>query len=120
MEEEEYAVDTPWGNLVTAKGIKILLTGFSNDIEKIDLTLARIETRLAEIESIQSNKNVNSRMQAFEGTLKSLEDDIQEFRDNQTRFAAHMKKTLGLLYTRLDEGVVKKEATNSNSSTREP
>lgn len=103
MDNEEFVVDTPWGKLVTAAGLEILLTGFQNDIDKLTNTLSRIEARLNEIESsLSSHKNVNSRVQAFEGSLKSLEDEIQEFRDNQSRFAAHMKKTLELLYSRFE------------------
>ncbi|MHA2243669.1 MAG: hypothetical protein ACXADY_01740 [Candidatus Hodarchaeales archaeon] len=113
MEDEEFVVNTPWGKLITLKGVKFLLTGFENDLERLGKTLARIETRLTEIESTQSNKNVKSRIQAIEGSLKSLEDDIQQFRGNQTAFATHMKKTLKLFYSRLDEMVVKEETTNS-------
>ncbi|MFX0049649.1 MAG: hypothetical protein ACFFAJ_18010 [Candidatus Hodarchaeota archaeon] len=103
MDDEELVVDTPWGNLITAKGLEILLTGFNNDLDRLNKSLSRIDSRLDEIEAIKSSKNVNSRIQALEGSLKSLEDDIQEFRENQTRFAAHMKKTLELFYSRLEE-----------------
>ncbi|MFX0173615.1 MAG: hypothetical protein ACFE9L_17125 [Candidatus Hodarchaeota archaeon] len=103
MDNEELVVDTPWGNLITAKGLEILLTGFNNDLDRLNKSLSRIDSRLDEIEAIKSNKNVNSRIQALEGSLKSLEDDIQEFRENQTRFAAHMKKTLELFYSRLED-----------------
>ena len=113
MDDEELVVDTPWGKLITSKGLKILLTGFENDLEKLKQSLIRIETRMAEIENTQSNKNVKSRIQAFEGSLKSLEDDIQQFRENQTAFATHMKQTLQLFYSKLDEIVVKEETSNS-------
>lgn len=115
LDDEELVVDTPWGKLITSKGLTILLTGFENDLEKLRRTLARIETRLTEIESTQSNKNVKSRIQAIEGSLKSLEDDIQQFRENQTDFASHMKKTLQLFYSRLDEMMLNEETTNSGS-----
>ena len=115
MDDEELVVDTPWGKLVTSKGLKILLTGFKNDIQKLEETLARIETRLGEIEGAQSNKNVKSRIQAIEGSLKSLEDNIQQFSENQTGFAAHMKKTLQLFYTRLDDLIIKEKTPDSAS-----
>ncbi len=103
MEDEELLVDTPWGKLVTSKGLKYLLKGFQNDLQTINSSLEEIETRLEELESNISIVNANSRVQALEGSLKSLEDEIQEFRIKQTKFANHMKKTLELFYTRLDE-----------------
>ncbi|MFX0122780.1 MAG: hypothetical protein ACFFAE_04025 [Candidatus Hodarchaeota archaeon] len=103
MDDEELVVDTPWGKLVTSRGLKYLLKGFEQDLERLGKALARIETRLAELEGTQSNKNVKSRIQAIEGSLKSLEDDIQQFRENQTAFAAHMKKTLQIFYSKLDQ-----------------
>ena len=96
MDEEELVVDTPWGKLVTSKGLRLLLAGFENDLVRLGQSIRRMEDRIVEIESTQSNENVKSRIQAVEGSLKSLEDDIQQFRENQTAFAAHMKKTLKL------------------------
>ncbi|MFX0014146.1 MAG: hypothetical protein ACFFB2_06625 [Promethearchaeota archaeon] len=109
MDDEEPVVDTPWGKLITSKGLRILLTGFENDLEKIGKSISRIETRLNEIEGTQSNENLKSRIQAIEGSLKSLEDEIQQFRDKQTAFAAHMKKTLQLFYSKLDEITIQKK-----------
>ena len=103
MDDDELIAETPWGKLITAKGLEILLTGFNNDLERLNKSISQIKTRLDEIEALKLNKNVNSRIQALEGSLKSLEDDIHEFRENQTHFAAHMKKTLELFYTRLGE-----------------
>ena len=103
VDDEELVVDTPWGKLVTSKGLKYLLTGFEQDLERLGKSLIRIETRIAEIEGAQSFDNVKSRLQAIEGSLKSLEDDIQKFRENQTAFAAHMKKTLQIFYSKLDQ-----------------
>ncbi|MFX1517084.1 MAG: hypothetical protein ACFFC6_12350 [Promethearchaeota archaeon] len=103
VDDEELVVDTPWGKLVTSRGLKYLLTGFQQDLERLGGSLARIETRINEIESTQSIDNVKSRIQAIEGSLKSLEDEIQKFRDNQTAFAAHMKKTLQIFYSKLDQ-----------------
>ena len=103
VDDEELVVDTPWGKLVTSRGLKYLLTGFQQDLERLGGSLARIETRITEIESTQSIDNVKSRIQAIEGSLKSLEDEIQTFRENQTAFAAHMKKTLQIFYSKLDQ-----------------
>lgn len=103
MDDEELVVDTPWGKLVTSRGLKHLLTGFQQDLERLGKSLTRIETRITEIESTQSNENVKSRIQAIEGSLKSLEDEIQKFRENQTAFAAHMKKTLQIFYSKLEQ-----------------
>jgi hypothetical protein len=100
--ESELTVDTPWGKLITVKGLKFLLDGFTNDLEKINGSLRNIETRLAELESTLPSKNTISRIQALEGSFKSLEDEIQQFRENQTNFASHMKKTLELFYSRLE------------------
>lgn len=113
VDEEELTVDTPWGKLITANGLKYLLTGFENDLNRLRTILARIETRLTDIENIHSDKNVKSRIQAIEGSLKSLEDDIQEFRQNQTRFASHIKKTLQIFYSKLDEVTVNQKTSNS-------
>ncbi|UCE13605.1 MAG: hypothetical protein JSV04_00155 [Candidatus Heimdallarchaeota archaeon] len=114
VDEEELIVDTPWGKLITAKGLKYLLTGFENDLTRLGTTIARIESRLTDIENAHSDKNVKSRIQAIEGSLKSLEDDIQDFRQNQTRFAAHMKKTLQIFYSKLDEVTVNQQTSNSS------
>jgi len=103
VDDEELVVDTPWGKLVTSRGLKYLLTGFQQDLERLGKSLARIETRITEIESTQSTENVKSRIQAIEGSLKSLEDEIQKFRENQTAFAAHMKKTLQIFYSKLEQ-----------------
>ncbi|MHA1968350.1 MAG: hypothetical protein ACW964_11160 [Candidatus Hodarchaeales archaeon] len=103
MDKSELVVDTPWGKLVTLKGLKILITGFTNDFDEINNTLVSIATRLNEIESTSTIINPNSKIQAIEGSLKSLEDDIAKFRENQSQFAQHMKETLQLFYTRLDE-----------------
>ena len=100
--ESELTVDTPWGRLVTVKGLKILLNGFTNDLSNVDSSLRNIETRLAELESTLPSKNTISRVQALEGSFKSLEDEIHQFRENQTKFASHMKKTLELFYSRLE------------------
>lgn len=100
--ESELTVDTPWGRLVTVKGLKNLLNGFTNDLDKINGSLRNIETRMAELESTLPSKNTISRVQALEGSFKSLEDEIQQFRENQTKLAAHMKKTLELFYSRLE------------------
>lgn len=109
MDENELTVDTPWGKLITLNGLKILLTGFDNDLDKINRSLQNVEARLNEIESTGSFTNTNSRIQAIEGSLKSLEDEIGHFRENQSRFAQHMKQTLKLFYTRLDEVTIKEE-----------
>lgn len=103
MDDEELVVDTPWGKLVTSRGLKYLLKGFENDLEKLGESLARFEAWITEFESTQSNDNVKSRIQAIEGSLKSLEDEIQKFRENQTAFAAHMKKTLQIFYSKLEQ-----------------
>ncbi|MFX0208702.1 MAG: hypothetical protein ACFFDT_22160 [Candidatus Hodarchaeota archaeon] len=103
MDDEELVVDTPWGKLITSRGLEYLLKGFENDLEKLGGSLARIETRITEFESTQSNDNVKSRIQAIEGSLKSLEDEIQKFKENQTAFAAHMKKTLQIFYSKLEQ-----------------
>lgn len=100
--ESELTVDTPWGRLVTVKGLKHLFNGFTNDLDKINRSLRNIETRLAELESTLPSKNTISRIQALEGSFKSFEDEIQQFRENQTKFASHMKKTLELFYSRLE------------------
>ena len=103
MDKSELVADTPWGKLVTLEGLKILITGFTNDFDKIDNSLMNIETRLNDIESTKTITNPNSKIQAIEGSLKSLEDDIAKFRENQSQFAQHMKQTLKLFYARLDE-----------------
>lgn len=103
LEDEELVVDTPWGKLITAKGLQVLLTGFANDFDSLNKNLSSINTRLTELESILQTENPNSRMQAIEGTLKSLENEINKIRNSQTQFAKHIKKTFKLFYTRLDE-----------------
>ena len=103
MDDEELVVDTPWGKLITSRGLEYLLKGFENDLERLGESLARIETRITDFESTQSDDNVKSRIQAIEGSLKSLEDEIQKFRENQTAFAAHMKKTLQIFYSKLEQ-----------------
>jgi flagellar biosynthesis chaperone FliJ len=109
MDETALTVDTPWGKLITLKGLEILLTGFNNDLETINQSLTNIEARLNEIESTGSVSNANSRVQAIEGSLKSLEEEIFQFRKNQSKFAQHMKQTLQLFHARLDEITIKEE-----------
>ena len=105
LEDEELVVDTPWGKLITAKGLQVLLTGFANDFDNLNESLSNINTRLNELETILQTENPNSRMQAIEGTLKSLEIEIKKVRDSQSQFAKHMKKTFQLFLekTRSDE-----------------
>ena len=53
MDEEELVVDTPWGKLVTSKGLRLLLAGFENDLVILGQSIRRMEDRIVEIESTQ-------------------------------------------------------------------
>ena len=50
MGSEEHVVDTPWGKLVTAKGLEILMSSFSNDINRLYSAVTKLDERLNKLE----------------------------------------------------------------------
>ena len=103
MAEEEHVVETPWGKLVTAKGLNILLSSFSNDINRLHSAFTQLDSRLNELETSLSSAKTSTTDALLNSTIAGVEKDIQELKKEQSRFAEHMKKTLELFYTKLDE-----------------
>jgi len=103
MVKEEHVVETPWGKLVTAKGLKILMSSFTNDINSLQTAFAQVETRLNELEKSLTDTKTSTTDSLLNSTLVSVEKDIQLLKDEQSRFAEHMKKTLELFYAKLED-----------------
>ncbi len=102
MSNEEHVVDTPWGKLVTAKGLKILLNSFTNDLNRLHSSLAKIDQRLNKLELNVSDTKSNLPDPLLSSSFASIEKDIQDLKKEQSRFAVHMKQTLELFYKKLE------------------
>ena len=103
MDNEEHVVETPWGKLVTAKGLNILLSSFSNDINRLNNAFAQLETKLNELENSLSSAKSNTKDALLNSTVVSVEKEIEQLKMEQSRFAEHMKKTLELFYSKLEQ-----------------
>ena len=103
MENEEHVVETPWGKLVTAKGLKILLNSFTNDINRLHTALAKLDDRLNKLELTISLEKETTNDPLLVSNLASVEKEIQNLKNEQSRFALHMKQTLELFYSKLEE-----------------
>ena len=103
MENEEHVVETPWDKLVTAKGLNILLNSFTNDINRLHTALAKIDDRLNKLELTISIEKESTNDPLLASSLASVEKEIHNIKNEQSRFALHMKQTLELFYSKLDE-----------------
>ena len=103
MENEEHVVETPWGKLVTAKGLNILLNSFTNDINRLHTALAKLDDRLNKLELTISLEKETTNDPLLVSSLASVEEEIQTLKNEQSRFALHMKQTLELFYSKLEE-----------------
>lgn len=103
MVKEEHVVETPWGKLVTAKGLNVLLSSFSNDINGLHSAFTKVETRLNELEKSLTGAKASTTDALLNSTFAGVEKDIQQLKKEQSRFAEHMKKTLELFYTKMEE-----------------
>ena len=104
MANEEHVVETPWGKLVTAKGLNILLSSFTNDINRLHNAFTQLDKRLNELENALTNSKTTSTIETLlSTTVVNVEKEIQQLKLEQSRFAEHMKKTLELFYSKLDQ-----------------
>ena len=103
MSSDEHVVDTPWGKLVTAKGLEILMSSFSNDINRLHSTLTRLDERLNKLEMTLSSSQPINIDPMIGSSLSALEEKIKELKEEQSRFALHLKQTLELFYSKLEE-----------------
>ncbi len=103
MGPEEHVVDTPWGKLVTAKGLKILMASFSNDINRLYSAVTKLDERINKLELSISSSQEGNMDPLIGSSLSSLEEKIKELKADQSRFALHMKQTLELFYSKLEE-----------------
>ena len=87
MENEEHVVETPWGKLVTAKGLKILLNSFSNDINRLHTALAKLDDRMNKLELTISLEKETTNDPLLVSSLTSVEKEIQSL-------AAHIKTSI--------------------------
>ncbi|MHA1940583.1 MAG: hypothetical protein ACXACP_06305 [Candidatus Hodarchaeales archaeon] len=102
MSNEEHVVETPWGKLVTAKGLEILLSSFTNDLNRLHSSLAKIDQRINKLEMNVSDSKTNLSDPLLGSSFASIERDIQDLKKEQSRFAIHMKQTLELFYKKLE------------------
>jgi len=103
MGPEEHVVETPWGKLVTAKGLKILMSSFSNDINRLYTAISKLDERLNKLEMSIPSSYEDKIDPLIGSSLASLEEQIKELKAEQSRFALHMKQTLELFYSKLEE-----------------
>ncbi len=103
MENEEHVIETPWGKLVTAKGLNILLSSFTNDINRLHSTLAKLDDRLNKLEMSISTHKEEANDPFLVSSLASIEKEIENLKKEQSRFAIHIKQTLELFYSKLEE-----------------
>jgi len=102
MANEEHVVETPWGKLVTAKGLNVLMSSFTNDINRLQGAFTQLDTRLNELEKSLADTKTSTTDALLSSTLAGVEKDIQQLKTEQSRFAEHMKKTLELFFTKLE------------------
>jgi predicted nuclease with TOPRIM domain len=103
MVDEEHVVETPWGKLVTAKGLNILLSSFTNDINRLHSAFTQLDKKLNELESTLNNSKTTTTDTLLNSSFASVEKEIQQLKIEQSRFAEHMKKTLELFYSKLEQ-----------------
>ena len=103
MANEEHVVETPWGKLVTAKGLDILLSSFTNDVNRLHSAFTQLDARLNELEKSLTDAKTSTTDSLLDSTFVDVEKDIQQLKDEQSRFAEHMKKTLELFYSKLEQ-----------------
>ena len=103
MTDEEHVVETPWGKLVTAKGLNVLLSSFTNDINRLHSAFTHLDTRLNDLEKSITGAKTSTTDALLNSTFAGVEKDIQQLKEEQSRFAEHMKKTLELFYTKLEQ-----------------
>jgi uncharacterized phage infection (PIP) family protein YhgE len=103
MVKEEHVVETPWGKLVTAKGLNVLLSSFTNDINRLQSAFTQLEGRLNELEKSLTGTKTSTTDALLNSSFAGVEKDIQQLKMEQSRFAEHIKKTLELFYTKLEE-----------------
>jgi hypothetical protein len=103
LEDNEHVVETPWGKLVTAKGLNVLLQSFMNDINRLHSNLAKIDERINKLEMSISSVNSSVDDPLLASSLTSIENDLENLKKEQSRFAMHMKQTLELFYSKLDQ-----------------
>ncbi len=103
MANEEHVVETPWGKLVTAKGLNVLLSSFTNDINRLHSAFTQLDMRLNELEKSLSDAKNSTTDALLNSTFAGVEKDIQQLKEEQSRFAEHMKKTLVLFYSKLED-----------------
>ncbi|MCK4849037.1 MAG: hypothetical protein KAT16_08440, partial [Candidatus Heimdallarchaeota archaeon] len=60
MTDEEHVVETPWGKLVTAKGLNVLLSSFTNDINRLHSAFTQLDTRLNDLEKSITGAKTNT------------------------------------------------------------
>ena len=102
-DKNDHVVETPWGKLVTAKGLNILLSSFTNDINRLHSAFTQLDKRLNELENALTNAKTNTTDALLNSTVVSVEKEIQQLKMEQSRFAEHMKKTLELFYSKLEQ-----------------
>ena len=102
MANEEHVIETPWGKLVTAKGLNVLMNSFTNDINRLQGAFTQLDTRLNELEKSITDTKTSTTDALLNSTLAGVEKDIQQLKTEQSRFAEHMKKTLELFFTKLE------------------
>lgn len=103
MVNDEHVVETPWGKLVTAKGLDILLSSFTNDVNRLHSAFTQLDKRLNELENALTNSKTTTTDTLLNSTVVSVENEIQQLKVEQSRFAEHMKKTLELFYSKLEQ-----------------
>ena len=103
MVKEEHVVETPWGKLVTAKGLNILLSSFTNDINHLHSGFTQLDKRLNELKNALTDSKTTTTDTLLNSTVVSLEKEIQQLKMEQSRFAEHIKKTLELFYSKLEQ-----------------
>ena len=103
MDSEEHVVDTPWGKLVTAKGLEIIMSSFSNDINRLFSSISKLDERLNKLELTISSSQGNQIDPLIGSSISALEQKVKELKEEQSRFAMHLKQTLELFYSKLEE-----------------
>jgi predicted nucleic acid-binding Zn-ribbon protein len=111
--KNELTVETPWGKVVSASGMETIARGFSQDLEKIQKAITKINMQLKDggsskgIDDLKPTlDSLAERVENLEketlSRIKTVEEAHEKTRTELREFMELTRKTLRLFKERLD------------------
>ena len=89
--KDNLTVDTPWGKLITAKGVLEVFSGLEEEVNRIGMNIKKINNRIARIE-IKLSEDLG--LIRFEKQMKEFDQKITELEARLDQFTQTVKKIL--------------------------